>query len=133
MSFFSRFLVVLLVIVLIGAIVYFGLTPGGRATLNRWFFAVQKADDATSYRTIKQVEDTARAMIASYNADKSIYNTYADSTKEEEQGWAQQAVIRANTTVSSYNNYILKNTFVWKGNVPADIFMELPLIGGEQE
>lgn len=36
--------------------------------------------------------------------------------------------MRANKTASSYNNYILKNSFVWNGNVPADIKMELPYL-----
>lgn len=34
--------------------------------------------------------------------------------------------MRANKTASTYNNYILKNEYIWKGNVPSDIYMSLP-------
>lgn len=36
--------------------------------------------------------------------------------------------MRANKTASTYNNYILKNSYVWRGNVLADIYMELAYI-----
>ena len=36
--------------------------------------------------------------------------------------------MRANKTAVEYNNYILKNSYVWKNNVPADICMNLPTI-----
>ena len=32
-------------------------------------------------------------------------------------------------TASTYNNYILENEYVWKGNVPSDIFYQLAYIG----
>lgn len=104
------------------------ITPGGRATINSYFFGVQKADDATNYETIKQVEDTCRAMISSYESDKLTHEQYKDSNNEEKQNWAEQAKMRANKTATSYNNYILKNSFVWKGNIPTDICMELEII-----
>ena len=37
--------------------------------------------------------------------------------------------MRANKTASSYNNYILANSYIWKDNIPADIYNELPIIG----
>lgn len=114
--------------VLILAILFFILTPLGRATWNTWFHEVQKADDDTSYTTRKKVEDTCRAMIASYNSDKLKYATYSASTKENEQEWGEQAKIRANETASTYNNYILKNRYIWKDNIPPDIYLELEII-----
>ncbi len=98
-----------------------------------WFgntveFVDQKIDDATNYETIKKVEDTCRAMIASYESDKLTYEQYKISTNEEKQSWAEQAKMRANKTASSYNNYILKNSFVWNGNIPSDIRMKLPYL-----
>lgn len=117
--------IIVIVVLIIGLSIYFGLTPSGKATWNNWFHSVQKADDATNYETLKQVEDTCRAMIASYNSDKLIYEQYRDSDNEEKQEWAEQAKIRANKTASTYNNYILKNNYVWKNDVPADIYREL--------
>ena len=85
----------------------------------------RKIDDATNYETKKKVEDTCRAMIASYESDKLTYEQYKDSDNEEKQSWAEQAKMRANKTASTYNNYILENSFVWKNNVPSDILVKL--------
>lgn len=95
---------------------------------NSYFFIAQKVDDASSYETIKKVEDSCRAMIASYTADKLRYETYAASDSEEKQSWAEQAKIRANATAAKYNEYYLKNSFIWKDNIPADIAVELPYL-----
>ena len=64
-------IVVLLLIIV--ASIYFSVTPSGKATWNNWFHAVQKADDATNYKTLKEVENTCRSMIASYESDKMTY------------------------------------------------------------
>lgn len=103
----------------------------------RWFttgygnqvdYVNQKIDDATNYDTRKKVEDTCRSMISSYESDKLKYEQYKDSDNEEKQSWAEQAKMRANTTATSYNNYILKNDYVWSGNVPDDIKNQLEYI-----
>ena len=109
-------------------ILYFTATPAGRANWNNWWHGVQKADDVTNYETIKKVENTCRAMIASYESDKLTYEQYKDSDNEEKQSWAEQAKMRANKTAVEYNNYILKNTYIWKYNVPADIYIKLEII-----
>lgn len=119
-------LVVIGIIVVLG--IYFGATPSGREVWNNWFHDVQKVDDATNYKTLKKVEDTCRAMIASYNADRLTYEQYKDSDNAEKQAWAEQAKMRANKTASTYNNYILENEYVWKGNVPSDIYYRLDYI-----
>ena len=108
--------------------VYFGTTPSGRKTWNNWWHNVQTADDDTRYETRKKVEDTCRSMIASYNADKLTYEQYKDSDNSEKQSWAEQAKMRANRTASDYNNYVIKNNYVWKNNVPSDIYTVLPYI-----
>lgn len=95
--------------------------PAIKAIRNRYNYAVQKADDATNYKTLKEVEDTCRAMIASYEADKLIFEQYKDSDNEEKQSWAEQAKMRANRTAAQYNEYVRKNSFVWADNVPDDI------------
>ena len=114
--------------IIIAVLVIAYITPGGRAAINTYFFGVQKADDATSYETRKQVEDTCRAMVASYETDKLIYEQYKDSDSDEQRSWAEQAKMRANKTANSYNEYILKNKFVWSENIPSDIRNELEIV-----
>lgn len=106
-------------------ILIIAFTPGGRAAVNTWFYQVQKADDATRYSTRKEVEDSCRAMIASYTSDKLTWEQYRDSDNAEKQSWAEQAKMRANKTAASYNEYVLKNSFVWDGNIPDDIVSAL--------
>lgn len=102
--------------------------PVVRIIENKYYYAVQKADDATSYKTLKEVEDSCRAMIASYEADKLIFEQYKDSDNEEKQSWAEQAKMRANRTAAQYNEYIRKNSFVWSDNVPDDIDEKLEYV-----
>ena len=111
--------------VCIGLVLFFAVNPLGVMSWNSWFGLVQKADDATNYETLKQVEDTCRSMIASYEADRLTYEQYKNSKDDEQQSWAEQAKMRANRTASTYNNYILENYYVWSGNVPNDIDSEL--------
>lgn len=112
-------LAVFLSLCIIAVIILAG--PVIRVIQNKYDYAVQKADDATSYKTLKEVEDSCRAMIASYGADKLIFEQYKDSDNEEKQSWAEQAKMRANRTAAQYNEYIRKNSFVWSDNVPDDI------------
>lgn len=91
-------------------------------------FVDKKIEDRTNYETRKKVEDTARASITSYKTDRTTYETYKDSKNEEEQSWAKQAKMRANKTANIYNEYILKNSFVFEGNIPSDIEYQLEII-----
>lgn len=101
------------------------ISPAIRVGLNSWDFIGHKIDDSTRYESLKKVEDTCRSMIASYESDKLTYEQYKDSEDKEKQSWAEQAKMRANKTASSYNNYILENSFLWSGNVPKDISKKL--------
>ena len=121
-------LITILCLVLLGGCAFFTLTPTGRAMLNTYSHTLQKVDDATLYETRKKVEDTCRASIASYNTDKTTYEQYKDSDSELERSWASQAKMRANKTANIYNEYILKNSYVFEGNIPSDIYMELVII-----
>ena len=85
---------------------------------------IEKVD----YNKLKLVEDTCRSMVASYESDKLVYEQYKDSNKAEEKSWAEQAKMRANKTASSYNNYVLENSYIWSHNVPADIQNRLAYI-----
>lgn len=124
----KNILITFAIIITIGLPIFFGATPSGKAMWNNWFHDVQKADDNTNYKTRKKVEDTCRSMIASYNADKLTYEQYKGSDNEEKQSWAEQAKMRANKTAVSYNEYILKNSYVWENNVPGDINYRLEIL-----
>lgn len=117
------FLSVICIIFFFGIVII--VTPLNNA-LGTWWnnkvnYAVQKIDDSTNYDMIKKVEDTCRAMISSYYTDKLTYEQYKNSDNDEKQSWAEQAKMRANKTASTYNNYILENSFIWKDNIPENI------------
>lgn len=113
-----------IVLLIVGACVFFFMTPTGKSIYNQWQYSLNKVDEQT-YEAQKEVEGTCRAMIASYTQDKILYEQYKDSDVEEERSWANNAKIRANNTASTYNNYMLENSYVWKDNVPSDIAMKL--------
>lgn len=129
---FSVIICIVAFIFLVVLPVFFGATPTGKAMWNNWFHTVQKVDDATNYKTKKAVEDTCRSMIATYENDKTEYESNMamfEETKDEyyrevANGYRQQA----NSTAAEYNNYILKNSYVFSGNVPSDIFGSLEMI-----
>ena len=116
------------VLIVFGLILFFTITPTGRSIWNKNMYEVQKTDDSTRYETRKHVEDTCRSMISSYTSDKLTWEQYKDSDNSEKQSWAEQAKMRANKTAASYNEYILKNSFVWDGNIPKDISEKLNYI-----
>ncbi len=75
-----------------------------------------------------QVEEICSVMVSSYTADVNIYEKYHGSENEEERSWAEQAKMRANKTASTYNNFILENSFVWEDNVPDEVAEKLDYI-----
>lgn len=128
MSETTKIIVAVACTVLILATLFFTLVPSGRAIWNSYQHTMHKVDDVTLYQTRKKVEDTCRAMISSYTSDILTYDQYKDSVDSEKQGWAEQAKMRANKTAASYNEYVLKNSYVWEGNVPSDIRKQLDYI-----
>ena len=127
MSKVGTIIVTIISVILIGAIIFFGFTPGGRSVWNNYTHSLEKADE-NQYETKKQVEDTARSMIASYKSDVATYEQYEDSDNEEKQSWEEKEKMRANRTANSYNEYILKNSYVWEDNIPSDIDYSLPIV-----
>ena len=127
MSKVGTIIVTIISVIFIGATIFLGFTPGGRSVWNSYTHSLEKADE-NQYETKKQVEDTARSMIASYKSDVATYEQYKDSDNEEKQSWAEQAKMRANRTANSYNEYILKNSYVWEDNIPSDIDYSLPIV-----
>lgn len=117
---------ILLVLVLI--IVSFLTKPWTVFVVNKRNAIVNEVDSATNWETLHEVEDSCRAMIANYQADVLIYNQYKNSEEKEQRNWASQAQIRANKTAAQYNEYILKNNYVWKYGIPDDIKSELEYV-----
>lgn len=109
-------------------IIFVNATPAGRRMWGSYENELQQADDDVQYEVRKQVEDTCRSMISQYKTDKLTYETYKDSDDSVLRSSANQARIRANATANEYNEYILKNSYVWKNNVPNDIYMSLETI-----
>ena len=124
------FLITIGIIILIIILSVIGVFGGWFSTwfVNRVDYIDKKIEDKTSYETIKKVEDTCRSMIASYKTDKDTYEKYKNNINTEKQNWAEQAKMRANKTANTYNEYILKNSFVFDGNIPADIETRLIII-----
>lgn len=116
---------VILLIVLICVVI---LSPVGVVMANSYHYMAKKIDDATSYETRKEVEDTCRSLIVSYESDRLMYEQYKDSDNAEQGSWANNAKLRANKTAIIYNEYILKNSFVFQDNVPSDIKDKLEVI-----
>lgn len=122
-----------IMILILGSIICLVIGTTGLGWFSTWFnnkvnYVDRKIDDATNYEIIKKVEDTCRSMISSYKTDKATYEQYKDSDNTEKQSWAEQAKMRANKTANTYNEYILKNSFVWQNNVPDDIYQKLEII-----
>jgi len=111
-----------------GAVLFFTLTPVGHEIIGSYNSSIEKADTNSSFDTKKQVEDTARSMIASYKSDEATYNQYKNSSDKEKTNWGEEAKMRANKTAASYNEFLIKNSFVWKDNIPEDIYMNLAMI-----
>lgn len=110
------------------ACILFMVSPTVRRAVNEQFMRVRFANDASSYTTIKYVEDSCRSMITSYTQDLLTYQQYRLYDSKFDRQLAENAKMRANRTAVAYNEYILKNRFVWGKNIPPDIRQELDYI-----
>ena len=122
------YLFLVLVLLVISAEMLTGCRWANTYVSNTVDYVDQKIDDRTNYDTLKTVEDSCRAMIASYESDKLTWMQYKASDDPEQKSWGEQAKMRANRTASNYNNYVLKNSYVWDGNIPSDIQSELAFL-----
>ena len=109
---------------LVASVIFFCFTPVGRGIILGYESDMKEVDE-NSYENQKKVEDTCRAMISSYKSDVDIWNMYKDSDNINQRNYADAARVRAVKTANEYNEYILKNSHVWKENVPSDIYMKL--------
>ena len=89
---------------------------------NSWNERNIEADYDTNWEKQKEIEDTLRSYMASYNADKITFDTASNPETRE------AAMIRANRTAAVYNEYYLKNSHIWKDRVPSDIKSERPML-----
>lgn len=122
----KRFLMVM-AFVLLALLIYFIFFPEGRAVWAKYDKDLKEASEE-SYENSKQVEDTARAMIASYAADILTYEQYKESEDKEQRSWAEQAKMRANKTAASYNVYVTENSHIWKDNLPSGLKLKLDIV-----
>ena len=111
---------VISVVVVIVTIFFMTVTPAGRKFLNKWEYDLKKVDEK-SYSSQKEVEDTLRAYLASYEVDKATYLTYKNSEDKYEAALAKSAKVRLIETATYYNEYFTKNSFIWKDNKPSDL------------
>ena len=128
-----KYFITILATIICLLILYFAFVPSGRRVFNTYTHSLHVADDATLYSIRKDVEDTCRSMQTSYESDKLVWLQFKDSDDSERKNWADQALIRANKTATEYNNYILKNKYVWKDNVPNDIYMTMDYLNTNEE
>ena len=123
---------IILTLVILGVIAL-AYTVAGRTLINKWDASLKEADVNSKYETQKEIEDTLRSYIASYEADRITWETNKNIDNAEAQQLAVAALTRANRTAATYNQYYLKNSFVWKDNIPSDIQKELPYLSDVQE
>lgn len=115
---------ILIIIICIFSIIYCNPVLGINGFFNKIDYVIKKQNDIQRYENRKRVEDTARAMISSYKNDKIMYQTMLKENREV----ALQAKIRANNTAIQYNEYILKNSFLFENNIPLDIKNNLEIL-----
>lgn len=118
----------LVLLILVLTMASFVAKPWNVFIHNKYNGLIKEVDSATNWNTLHEVEDSCRAMMANYQADALTYQQYCGSETTEHRSWAEQARMRANRTAAQYNEYILKNNYVWKYGIPDDIEHELPYI-----
>lgn len=123
----GKIIIAIVVAIILAVGITWAVVPA-RKLENKIDYAVNKIDEESRYDLLKSVEDTCRAMMASYQSDVLMYRQYKDSANTEKQGWAEKARTRVNHTAATYNEYIRKNSYVWADNIPRDIDEKLDYI-----
>ena len=65
---------------------------------------------------------------ADFSQESQPENYSQDSDDEEKRSWAETAKMRANKTANVFNEYMLKNSYVFEGNIPSDINFQLEIL-----
>ena len=95
---------------------------------NKYEATLKDIDYNTDYDSVREIEETLRSYIASYEADKIVYETNKNATDKESIVLANAARSRANRTAATYNQFYLKNNYIWEENIPVDIRSQLEYI-----
>ena len=119
---------ILSISILLSILFWIVATPDGIKTTNEYIAQLKDTEYNTDYNTAREIEETLRSYIASYEADKIIYETNKDNTDKESIVLANAAKSRVNRTAATYNKFYLKNSYIWKSNIPNDISSELEYI-----
>ena len=114
-------------LLLIGSGIFFGCTPVGRRIIVGYEYDMAKVEE-NDYENRRMVEEQCRAYIASYKADVLGYEQYKGSESELERSWAESYRQRANRTAATYNEYMTKNSYVFKDHLPEDIPAKLEYV-----
>lgn len=114
-------------LLLSGSMIFFGCTPVGRGIIVGYQYDMAKVEE-NDYANRKMVEEQCRAYIASYNSNIRGYEQYKESENELERSWAESYRQRANRTAATYNEYITKNSYVFKDHLPDDIPAKLEYV-----
>lgn len=117
---------------LFAALALYFARPAIVAFTNKEDAKVIEAHNKTSAKVKKQVEDTARAHMATYTSDKLAYENIKNSKDPDDKYIARSYLTRMNTSASIFNEYMRKNSHVWEGNIPSDIDIELPYVTVEE-
>ena len=104
------------------------LIPGSRAVINEYIFGIRRVDEQINYNNRKSVEDTARSVIVNYNTYKNEYEMYKNYCEKPE----DKSKLLANQAAEQYNEYLQKNNYIFKGNLPRDIPVYLEKIDNKQ-
>ena len=93
---------------------------------NEYRATLQRIHAETCPDMLRAQERQARNMIASWEADRDQWLMFRDSDNQEERNWANGALMRANRTASSFNNFMLEHS--WIHGIPDDIAESLPML-----
>lgn len=125
MNFWKWFGIIVLVTVIL-LFVFFRFTPQGQEIWNQYRKS-GKTDEITDEQR-KEVEDTCRAMISSWETDAEQYRRYKDSDTAEYKELAEQSRINANITATTYNEYLLLNGYVFGDKLPDGVYAVIDVI-----
>ena len=117
-----------LMLLFLTILVWLCITPKGIETANEYEATLKDVDYNTDYDSVRKIEETLRSYVASYEADRIIYEINKDIDNKESIALANAARSRANRTAATYNQFYLKNSYIWNDNIPDDIKPELEYI-----